>query len=152
MAGESVPQDDGTLIVTACQKVLVITAPADTATVNKFGITFIITFTLLTFLKTSLVHFWLLPDFGIAGHFVDRVVDVHCILDHGAILKHLDFLGHTSDGKVVTVTVKLNTKTQVRIQSLKKSRLNKNKTFLRISHFIVGNTLNIWTVIPMLCY
>lgn len=53
-----------------------------------------------------------LPDFGIAGHFINRVVDVHCVLDHCAILKHLDLLGHTSDGKVVTVTVKLNTETQ----------------------------------------
>lgn len=52
------------------------------------------------------------PDFGIAGHFVDRVVDVHCILDHCAVFKHLDFLGHTSDGKVVAVAVKLNTETQ----------------------------------------
>lgn len=52
------------------------------------------------------------PDFGIAGHFIDRVVDVHCILDHSAVLKHLDLLGHTSDGKVVTVAVKLNTETQ----------------------------------------
>lgn len=31
VAGEPIPQDDGTLIVTAGQKVLVITAPADTA-------------------------------------------------------------------------------------------------------------------------
>lgn len=51
------------------------------------------------------------PDFGIAGHFINRVVDVHRILDHCAVLKHLDLLGHTSDGKVVTVTVKLNTET-----------------------------------------
>lgn len=58
-----------------------------------------------------------LPDFGIAGHFIDRVVDVHCVLDHGAVLKHLDLLGHTSNSKVVTVTVKLNTETQVRIVS-----------------------------------
>lgn len=53
-----------------------------------------------------------LPDFGIAGHFVDRVVDVHCVLDHCAVFKHLDFLGHTSDGKVVAVAVKFNTETQ----------------------------------------
>lgn len=32
LAGESVPQNDGALIVAAGQKVLVITAPADTAT------------------------------------------------------------------------------------------------------------------------
>lgn len=56
------------------------------------------------------------PDFGIAGHFIDRVVDVHCILDHSAILKHLNLFGYTSDGKVVTVSVKLNTETQVTIQ------------------------------------
>lgn len=31
LAGESVPQNDGALIVAAGQKVLVITAPADTA-------------------------------------------------------------------------------------------------------------------------
>lgn len=55
----------------------------------------------------------LLPDFGIAGHFINRVVNVHCILDHCAILKHLDLLGYTSDGEVVTVTVKLNTETEV---------------------------------------
>ncbi len=55
-----------------------------------------------------------LPDFGIAGHFVYRVVDVHCILNHCAVFKHLDLLGHASDGKVVTVTVKLNTKKQVK--------------------------------------
>lgn len=66
-----------------------------------------------------------LPDFGIAGHFINRVVDVHCILDHCAVLKHLDLLGNTSDGKVVTVTVKLNTETQVRIQSLIVSGLKK---------------------------
>lgn len=59
----------------------------------------------------------LLPDFGIAGHFINRVVNVHCILDHCAILKHLDLLGHTSDGEVVTVTVKLNTETKVRTVS-----------------------------------
>lgn len=53
-----------------------------------------------------------LPDFGIAGHFVDRVVDVHSVLDYRAIFKHFDFFGHTSNGKVVTVAVKLNTETQ----------------------------------------
>lgn len=52
------------------------------------------------------------PDFGIAGHFVDRIVDVHGVLDHSAVLKHLDLLGHTSDGEVVTVSVKLDAKTQ----------------------------------------
>lgn len=60
----------------------------------------------------------LLPDFGIAGHLINRVVDVHSILDHCAILKHLDLLCHTGDGKVVTVSVKLNTETKVRIQSV----------------------------------
>lgn len=55
-----------------------------------------------------------LPDFGIAGHFVNGIVDVDCILDHCAILKHLDLLGHTSNGKIVTVTVKLNTATQAK--------------------------------------
>ncbi len=64
-----------------------------------------------------------LPDFGIAGHLVNRVVDVHCILDHCAILKHLDLLGHTSDGKVVTVTVKLNTETKVRAVSIQLQHL-----------------------------
>lgn len=68
----------------------------------------------------------LLPDFGIAGHFIDRVVDVHCILDHCAILKHLDLFGHTGDGEVVTVTVKLNTEKQERIQSLIKIILLEN--------------------------
>lgn len=51
------------------------------------------------------------PDFGIAGHFIDGIVDVHCILDHSSILKNLDLFGHTSDGEIVTVTVKLNTET-----------------------------------------
>lgn len=35
LAGESIPQDDSTLVVAAGQKVLVIAAPADTATTNK---------------------------------------------------------------------------------------------------------------------
>lgn len=52
------------------------------------------------------------PYFGIASHFVDRVVDVHCILDHSAVLKHLDLFGYASDGEVVTVSVKLNTETK----------------------------------------
>lgn len=51
------------------------------------------------------------PDFGIAGHFVNGVVDVNRILDHCAVLKHLDLLGHTSNGEVVTVTVELDTTT-----------------------------------------
>lgn len=51
------------------------------------------------------------PDFGIAGHFVNGVVDVDCILDHRAVLKHLDLLGHTSNGKVVAVPVELDTTT-----------------------------------------
>lgn len=49
-----------------------------------------------------------LPDFGIAGHLINGVVDVNCILDHCAILKHLDLLGHTSNCEVVTVTVELD--------------------------------------------
>lgn len=52
-----------------------------------------------------------LPDFGVAGHFVDGVVDVNCILDHCAVLKHLDLLGHASNGKVVTVPVELDATT-----------------------------------------
>lgn len=60
-------------------------------------------------------HLFPLPDFGIAGHFINRVVDVHGVLDHCAVLKHLDLLGHTGNSKVVTVTVKLNTETQDRI-------------------------------------
>lgn len=52
------------------------------------------------------------PDFGIAGHFVDGVVDVHCVLDHRAVFKHLDLLGHASDGKVVAVSVKLDAERQ----------------------------------------
>lgn len=60
-----------------------------------------------------------LPDFGIAGHFINRVVDVHCILDHCAVLKHLDLLGHASNGKVVTVSVKFNTETQGITQSFR---------------------------------
>lgn len=51
------------------------------------------------------------PDFRIACHFVDRVVDVHRILDHRAILKHLDLLGHAGDGEVVAIAVKLNAET-----------------------------------------
>lgn len=39
LAGESIPEDDCTLIVTAGQEILVIAAPADTATTNKVGIT-----------------------------------------------------------------------------------------------------------------
>jgi hypothetical protein len=35
-------------------------------------------------------------------------MNVHSILDHCSILKHLDFLGDASDGKVITVTVKFN--------------------------------------------
>lgn len=52
------------------------------------------------------------PDFGIAGHFVDGVVDIHGVLDHRAVFKHLDLLGYTGDGKVVAVAVKLDTGTQ----------------------------------------
>lgn len=66
-----------------------------------------------TFQKTGQNEFFLIPDFGIASHFVDRVVDVYSILDHSAILKHLDLLGDTSNGKVVTVTVKLDTETEL---------------------------------------
>lgn len=55
-----------------------------------------------------------LPDFGIAGHFVDGIVDVHSVLDYSAILKHLDLLGHTSNGEVVTVAIKLDTEREVR--------------------------------------
>jgi len=58
------------------------------------------------------------PDFGIAGHFIDGVVDVHRVLDHRAVLKHLDLLGHAGDGEVVTVAVKLDTAGQVRMESL----------------------------------
>lgn len=58
-----------------------------------------------------------IPDFGITGHFIDRIVDVHGILDHSAVLKHFDLLGHASDGEVVTVTVKLDAETHVRIKS-----------------------------------
>lgn len=36
-------------------------------------------------------------------------MDVHGVLDHSAILEHLDLLGHTSNGEVVTVAVKLDT-------------------------------------------
>lgn len=53
-----------------------------------------------------------LPDFGIAGHFIHGIVDVHGVLDHCAIFKHFDFLGYTSDGKVVAVSVKLDAETQ----------------------------------------
>lgn len=59
-----------------------------------------------------------IPDFGIAGHFIDRVMDVHSILDHSAVLKHFDLLGHTSNGEVVTVTVELDTETDRRIGEL----------------------------------
>lgn len=38
-------------------------------------------------------------------------MDVNRILDHSSILKHLDLLGHTSNGKVVAVTVKLDATT-----------------------------------------
>jgi len=50
-----------------------------------------------------------LPDLGVTGHLSDRVVYVHCILDHSTKLKHFDLLGHTRNGKEVTITVKLNT-------------------------------------------
>ena len=40
MAGEAVPQNDGALVVTAGQKVLVVAAPADTATTDEVGISF----------------------------------------------------------------------------------------------------------------
>lgn len=35
-------------------------------------------------------------------------MDVNGVLDHRAVLKHLDLLGHTSNGEVVTVAVKLD--------------------------------------------
>jgi len=37
LAGEPIPQDDSTLVVAAGQKVLVVAAPADTATKTKKG-------------------------------------------------------------------------------------------------------------------
>lgn len=48
------------------------------------------------------------PYFGVACHLVDRVMDVHGILDHSAVLVHLNFLGDAGDSEVITVTVKFN--------------------------------------------
>lgn len=53
-----------------------------------------------------------LPDFGITGHFILRVVNIHCILNDCTILIDFNLLCHSSDGKVVTVSVKLNTEKQ----------------------------------------
>lgn len=52
LAGESIPQDDCALIVTACQEILVIAAPADTATTNKVSFHF----TLSHILNICFVH------------------------------------------------------------------------------------------------
>lgn len=51
-----------------------------------------------------------LPDFGITGHFILRVVNIHCILNDCTILIDFNLLCHPSNGKVVTVSVKLNTR------------------------------------------
>lgn len=51
-----------------------------------------------------------LPDFGIAGHFILRVMNIHCILDDGAIFIDFNLLCNSSNCKVVTIPVKFNTK------------------------------------------
>lgn len=48
------------------------------------------------------------PNFGVARHLIDGVMDVYGILDHCAILVHFNFLGDAGNGKVITVAVKLN--------------------------------------------
>lgn len=49
----------------------------------------------------------LLPDFRITGHFILWVMNVYSILNNCIIFIHLNLLSHTSDGKVITVSVKL---------------------------------------------
>lgn len=61
-----------------------------------------------------------LPDFGITGHFILRVVNIHCILNDCTIFIDFNLLCHSSDGKVVTVSVELNTEKQKhRLRTLK---------------------------------
>jgi len=52
------------------------------------------------------------PDFGITGHFILRVVNIHRVLNDCTILIDFNLLRHPSDGKVVTVSVELNTEEQ----------------------------------------
>ena len=49
-------------------------------------------------------------------------MDVHRVLDHHAVLKHLDLLSDTGNRKVVAVSVKLNTKREVRGQTQDEQR------------------------------
>lgn len=53
-----------------------------------------------------------LPDFGITGHFILRVVNIHRILNDCTILIDFNLLCHPGDGKVVTVSVELDTEEQ----------------------------------------
>lgn len=53
-----------------------------------------------------------LPDFGITGHFILGVVNIHCVLNDRTILIDFYLLCHPSNGKVVTVSVELNTEEQ----------------------------------------
>lgn len=53
-----------------------------------------------------------IPDFGITSHFILRVMNIDCILYNRAIFVDFNFLGHPSNGKVVTVSIKLNTEKQ----------------------------------------
>lgn len=114
LACKPVPKDHCSLIVTACQKVLVVATPADTAEEGgegerwwKWWIS--INYVLTNAPQVSLYELTIVsPYFGVACHFVDRIMNVHSILDHRSILKNFNFLGDTSNGEIITVTVKLN--------------------------------------------
>lgn len=77
-----------------------------------------------------------LPDFGITGHFILRVVNIHCILNDCTILIDFNLLCHPSNGKVVTVSVKLNTREK------KKAQIENHAT--QDMHLAAGY-LTIWT-------
>lgn len=51
-----------------------------------------------------------IPDFGIAGHFILRIMNIHGVLDDCAIFIDFNFLCNSSNCKIVTISVKFNTK------------------------------------------
>lgn len=51
----------------------------------------------------------LVPDFGIAGHLIFRVMNIHGILNDCAIFVDFNLLCNTSNCKIVTISVKFNT-------------------------------------------
>lgn len=60
LAGEAIPQNDSALIVAAGQEVLVITAPADTATVEDMESHFHLDIQLVTDTLRSYIWYWML--------------------------------------------------------------------------------------------